>query len=82
MTTEIFLYSRRECHLCEELHLALEALIADYDAICHCIEIDGDPELMQRYGARVPVLVVNGKEICHQTADPGRIERYLMSPGH
>lgn len=51
--TDLILYQRDECHLCD---LALAELAAagvpDFDSVF----IDGDDQLEARYGIRVPVL--------------------------
>lgn len=41
-------------------------------------DVDSDPELLRRYGARVPVLTgPDGTEICHYFLDAGAVRRYL-----
>ncbi len=58
----LMLYQRDDCHLCD-LALAelAQASIPDFESVF----IDEEPELEQRYGARVPVLVdpVNEREL-------------------
>jgi glutaredoxin len=45
------LYTRRGCGLCEEA----EDLLAGVPDVV-CVDVDSRPELVQRYGLRVPVL--------------------------
>lgn len=53
-TMPLILYQRDDCHLCDLALLQLaQAAVPDFDSVF----IDDDPELEQRYGARVPVLV-------------------------
>ena len=33
-------------------------------------DIDNDPDLRERYNTLVPVLAINGQEVCHYFLDP------------
>ena len=55
----------------------LEPLLQAYGCKCHMVKVDGDPELEQRYGARVPVLVGSGRELCQFRLDRNEVEKYL-----
>jgi hypothetical protein len=33
------------------------------------VDVDSDPDLVRRYGKRVPVLVCDGREFCHYHLD-------------
>ena len=50
------LYSRRGCHLCEEMLEALEPAERAGRFSVQVLDVDADPELRERYGLRVPVL--------------------------
>ena len=78
---ELFLYSGKDCHLCEVFITGLEKLLGPSAYTCHIINIDSDPELKQRYGARIPVLVGGGVELCEQVLDENRVRDYLANTG-
>lgn len=42
------------------------------------IDVDSDPDLVSRYGERVPVLVGDGVEICEGRLDRGAFARFLQ----
>jgi len=44
------------------------------------VDIDRDPDLVTRYGARVPVLVGEGVELCHYFLDKARLRRWCNAP--
>jgi hypothetical protein len=46
------------------------------------IDVDRDPALVDQYGQRVPVLVVDGKEICQYQADPQRLTAVFGKPAN
>lgn len=52
------LYSRSWCHLCEDMLVALRALVGDSVPI-DVIDVDADPALVARYDELVPVLVAH-----------------------
>jgi hypothetical protein len=56
----VTLYERTECHLCEEARVLLDAMMGPdrYERV----DIDADDALVLRYGFRVPVLAVDGRD--------------------
>ena len=76
------LYSRNYCHLCDEMIAALLVLqdIAAFNL--EVVDVDADPELEQRLGERVPVLMAGGEELCTLRLEPGRVRAFLGLGGH
>jgi hypothetical protein len=66
--TEFIVYSRRGCHLCEVLLAELEPMIRGRARI-RVRDVDDDPEWRSAYGERIPVVCVNGQEICEYQLD-------------
>jgi hypothetical protein len=77
MNPEFVLYSKSECPLCDEFLTDLKKLLGPVDYTCHVINIDTDPDLKHRYGARIPVLVAEGRELCEQVFNRATVEAYL-----
>lgn len=50
------LYSRSWCHLCEDMLLALRALVGDRYRI-DVVDVDADPALVDKFDELVPVLM-------------------------
>ena len=48
----LLLYSRADCHLCEQV----EAMLARAGIPWRVVDIDGDPGLAGKYGMSIPVL--------------------------
>ena len=72
--TSLTVYSRRGCHLCEEMILDLEMARRGQAWDFAVVDVDGDPELARRYGERVPVLLLGERELCAGRLDPGALE--------
>lgn len=75
----LVVYGREECHLCQDMIHALQALQAHSAFEFEVIDIDGNPQLVSRYSERIPVLVASkdGQEICHYHLDQTALDAYL-----
>jgi glutaredoxin len=54
------LFSRPDCHLCEEMRREVDDLLSGRPHEWEVVDVDSDPDLLRRYGDSVPVLFVNG----------------------
>jgi glutaredoxin len=60
--TRVTLYTRLGCHLCETAEATLRAERDATGFTLEVVDVDADPELVRRYGVRVPVVAVDGVE--------------------
>ena len=58
---EVSIYSRANCHLCEQALEVLEQIVVEIPFAITKILIDGDKELEEKYGEQVPVILINGE---------------------
>lgn len=79
MNRVLTVYGREYCHLCSDMVEALEALQPRYGFVLEVVDVDEDDALEQRYGTLVPVLMAEGKEICHYFLDPAALDAYFAS---
>ena len=61
--TTVTVYTRAGCHLCEEAERVVRAEQAGGGFRLELVDVDRDPELVRRYGVRVPVVAVDGEEL-------------------
>ena len=75
----LIVYGREECHLCQEMITALQQLRKRRIFHFQLIDIDFDPQLIARYGEKIPVLVTaqTHQEICHYHLDSTALDAYL-----
>jgi hypothetical protein len=71
------LYGRAWCHLCDDMRAGVEPLAAEYGVQMKVVDVDTDPLLVARYDERVPVLVLDGVELCHYHLDEARVRSSL-----
>jgi hypothetical protein len=71
-------YSRADCSLCERMLDELAGLLGpEAAAAVQVVDIDGQPELKNRYGTRIPVLTADGEFVCAYRLDPDRVRALL-----
>jgi thioredoxin reductase (NADPH) len=61
--------SREYCHLCEELLEGLKRFQGRYAFEIEVVDVDRHPELEERWGDKVPVVLDGGIEVCHYHLD-------------
>lgn len=72
-------YSRSDCHLCEEMLVELRRLCDGREAAIEVIDIDRDASLSRRYGLAIPVLAIAGQELCRYRIDAEKVKERLMA---
>jgi glutaredoxin len=79
VTTRLTLFTRPGCHLCDEAKTVLDRVGEPWDEV----DIEGDEELEEEYGFRIPVLLLDGKEHGYWRVEEERLRRdlSLSSPG-
>jgi len=68
--TDVVVYSRPGCHLCEEAIAAIVALHDEgYRFALHEVDIESDELLLRRYLERIPVVEVDGTVVSELVLD-------------
>jgi thioredoxin reductase (NADPH) len=74
---ELVLYSRRYCHLCDEMLAALRSLPLERPVSVEVVDVDADPELEERFGELVPLLMHGETEVSRYRLDLERVRALL-----
>ncbi len=74
---ELEVYSRRGCHLCEDMIADLRRLAPELGFELRILDVDTRDEWRQAYGSLVPVLRGGGREICHYFLDEVALRDFL-----
>lgn len=77
----VTVYMHPECHLCAEAIARLERLALAWGFRLEPIDIYQDEALLARYFERVPVVVVEGEEVCELHLDEAALAARLGSVG-
>ena len=59
---QVVLYSRKACHLCDQVKSTLIHLEKRGGFTWREVDIDSDPELQQKFNDQVPVVFIDGKK--------------------
>jgi hypothetical protein len=73
------LLTRSYCHLCDEMQRDLLPYVAAMGPL-EVVDVDATPELEERFGELVPVLLRDGVEVCHYVLDRSALETSLEEP--
>ena len=80
--SDVVVYSRPECHLCEE---AIEKLVAlhgeGYRFNLHEVDIESDELLLRRYLEKIPVVEVDGIVVSELLLDEAAVRARLDTVG-
>lgn len=76
----LVLYHRQGCHLCDRMLARLRQLEAAWGFQVRLADVDEDPDWIARHGHRVPVLAMDGQEVCHYFLDEDALRRCLALP--
>lgn len=75
----LIVYGREDCHLCQDMIVALQNLQGQVSFEFQVVDIDSDPKLIALYGEKIPVLMspLTNQEICHYFLDVAALDDYL-----
>jgi len=74
---QLTLYMRAYCHLCEDMRMALRPWQEQLGFELQTVDIDADPQLVERFNTLVPVLMAADEEICHYFLDEKALSAYF-----
>lgn len=77
MPARVTLYSRPGCHLCDEARTTVAAVCEALDVTWTEVDIDTSPELTERHGEQIPVVVADGATVGFWRIDPERLRSAL-----
>jgi len=74
---QLTMYGREDCHLCQDMVLALREIQGNQPFSLEIVDIERDAQLEEKYGHLVPVLAAGGEEICHYFLDHVALDAYF-----
>ena len=78
MSTQVVIYSRVNCHLCQEAENNVREVMAKIPFELEVIYIDGDQELERLYGEEVPVTLIDGAKHDYFRVDKKRFSEAIL----
>jgi len=77
MKTELLLYTRKDCCLCEEMKSTVRRVADRVPFALEEIDVDTSPALQEEYGNEVPVLFINGRKAFKYRLTARELEKIL-----
>jgi glutaredoxin len=77
--TQLTLYGKPGCHLCEEARAVVLAVCERHPFELEEIDITRDPTLEALYRERIPVVAIDGQESLELVIEATELERCLAS---
>ena len=78
MNTKVVIYSRVNCHLCEEAEKSVREVLTEIPFELEVIDINRDQELEKLYGEEVPVTLINGAKHDYFRVDKKRFSEAIL----
>jgi len=75
----ITVYSKPDCHLCSQAMAALRALQAELGFELREIDITAEDALHRAYFERIPVIELDGEELCEYNISEALVRERLES---
>lgn len=75
----VTLYSRPGCHLCEDALAGLQRLRAEIAFDIRELDISGEEALLEAYFDRIPVVELDGVELCDCVLDEDLVRDALLA---
>lgn len=73
----VTIYSRSGCHLCTVVQRMARRIQEDLPFQLDCIDVDSNPLWAERFGDRVPVVLINQHEACFGKITEGQLRRAI-----
>ena len=77
--TKVVIYSKPECHLCDEAKAAIQAAGCEGEYTLAEVNIESDPELRRRYRYDIPVITLDGVEAFRHRVSPEEFREALRA---
>jgi glutaredoxin len=75
--SQVVLYTRASCHLCEEA----QRLLNEFGLSPKLVDIDADEELQKRFDTCVPVVEIDGRVRFRGRVEPVLLRRIIRNRG-
>jgi glutaredoxin len=75
----ITVYSKPDCHLCVDAMTVLEGLRQEFGFDLQEIDITTDEQLHRAYFERIPVVLLDGEELCEYFVEESALRERLES---
>lgn len=76
---KITIYSKKDCHLCEEAKALLVRFANQYPIEIEELNIEEDEGLFEKYRDEIPVIFLNGRKLFKYRIDEKKLRKVIQS---
>ena len=76
---KITIYSKKDCHLCEEAKQVLKRFVDEYSLEIEEIDINTDKDLFEKYQFEIPVIFLNDRKLFKYRIDEQKLRKAIQS---
>ncbi len=74
---EVIIYSRPDCHLCDEAKAVIKRVAARIPLNIREVNIDNDPDARAKFHEEIPVIFIDGKKAFKYRIEEAQLLRRL-----
>ena len=75
----LVILARSWCHLCDDMVEALRPVAAELGEIFEVLDVDAHEDLVAEWDELVPVLLADGRHVCHYHFDEAALRAYFAA---
>lgn len=76
-SVRVTVITRVDCHLCQDAEATIARLADELDFAWRAVDVDADHQLTDRFGDRVPVILLDGREHGYWRVEEDRLRAAL-----
>ncbi len=76
---EALLYSKHDCHLCDDAAAILASLASELDLTWRRVDIEADPSLFARFRYEIPIIEIVGGATLKWPTTRERVRRAVLA---
>jgi len=79
MKHQLTLYSRPDCHLCEDMETTIKKISGKTSVDLKIVDISNNETLKTQYGQEIPVLFIDGRKVAKYKISEQELQEALIA---
>ena len=79
MKHQLTLYSRPDCHLCDDMETTIKKISGKTSVDLEIVDISNNATLETQYGQEIPVLFINGRKVAKYKISEQELQEALIA---
>tara|TARA_Y100000590_G_C15252088_1_gene837876 strand:- start:43 stop:291 length:249 start_codon:yes stop_codon:yes gene_type:complete len=79
MKHQLILYSRPDCHLCDDMEITIKKISKKNSVDLRIVDISNNATLEKQYGQEIPVLFIDGRKVAKYRISERALQEALIA---